>query len=313
VSDVAAIVPVHNGAATLERTLRSIVEQSYRSWRLYVVDDGSSDATPEVVRAFLHDDRVTYLRQVNAGQAAAINEALRRTREPWIALCDADDLWAPQRLERLLSVVARQPRVGFLCNDFARQADPDAPWRSAWTERGYHPVSGDAFDRLLEENFVARPATLISRAVLAEVGPFSEYVGGKCGSDDRDMWLRVARRFEILCVPEVLTFIREHAGRDSSSLRAQESKVRLWQVWRRKVSGDGAHRRRQVRRNLAEALFEAAYGRRRDPRGRPAACRRFAQAGLLRRSPVRSIALAGQCILHAAVPAGAWTASRRCV
>lgn len=258
---VAAVIPVFNGERFVEHTVQSVLAQTFRDLHLYVVDDGSTDATPGLLARYSGDARVTVLRQENRGQAAAINTALRLGREPFVSIIDADDLWRRDRLETVVPVLESNPELGLVCNDFSRGEAPSAPWTSAWRAYGYRPVESSAFERLLEQNFIMRCAALVRRDCVDRCGGFSEEIGGKCGSDDRDMWLMIARERPIACVHEPLSFVRQSPFRDSGTDRAIESRIRLWEKWTRELRAGPGHLHRKAAVNLAASCFDLGYRR----------------------------------------------------
>jgi len=95
---ISAIVPTFDRAPQLERALASIEVQTLAAGELIVVDDGSTDRTPEMVAERF--PAVRYLRQENRGVSAARNRGIEAARGEWIALLDSDDEWLPEKLER---------------------------------------------------------------------------------------------------------------------------------------------------------------------------------------------------------------------
>jgi glycosyltransferase involved in cell wall biosynthesis len=89
------VIPVYNAERYLAEALASIAQQTHATYEIVVVDDGSSDATPEIVRQF---SVVTYVRQQNAGVAAALNHGSRLVRGAFIAFLSADDIWKRDKL-----------------------------------------------------------------------------------------------------------------------------------------------------------------------------------------------------------------------
>jgi cellulose synthase/poly-beta-1,6-N-acetylglucosamine synthase-like glycosyltransferase len=289
---VAIIVPAYNAASLLSETLASLLRQRRVAFRVYLVDDGSTDRTPEVACAFAEDRRLTYICQENRGQAAAINRGIRAGREPLITLCDADDLWREDRLERVVAAYERDSTIGLVCNDFFVGTDPGQPWVSAWQTRGYRPLSGHAFERLLEQNFIPRSGVLIPRRVVEEVGGFSEEIAGKCGSDDLDMSLKIAQHWPILCLDEVLTFRRVWSGQGSTTVRFMESIVRLWECWCRRLEAHPRRLRKRARWNLGGARFDLAYRCLQSGRNYSVARRELLRAACIGYHPVYAAALA---------------------
>lgn len=113
---VSVVIPAYNAESTIDDTLRSVRGQTHRELEIIVVDDGSTDRTTSVVKAHAAaDGRVTLIAQENAGVAAARNAGWQSARSAFIAFVDADDLWAPSKIERQLEVILRGGlRVGLV-------------------------------------------------------------------------------------------------------------------------------------------------------------------------------------------------------
>ena len=112
---IAAVVPCYNSSGTIAETLKSIFEQTYPCHEVIVVDDGSLDGTEEKVRQF---DKVKYIRQKNSGVSAARNKGVEVAESDWIAFCDADDIWHPNKMEICARCLEEFPRFSFLYHDF---------------------------------------------------------------------------------------------------------------------------------------------------------------------------------------------------
>lgn len=98
---VSIIMPSYNTAEYIREAIESVKAQSYTNWELLIVDDFSSDNTDEVVKSFLTDVRIHYLKNnTNKGAAFSRNRALREAKGRWIAFLDSDDLWYPEKLEK---------------------------------------------------------------------------------------------------------------------------------------------------------------------------------------------------------------------
>ena len=101
---VSIIMPSYNTANYIEASIESVRHQTYENWELLIVDDCSTDNTDEVVRPFLIDGRIHYLKnKQNSGAAISRNRALREAKGKWIAFLDSDDLWMPEKLEKQLA------------------------------------------------------------------------------------------------------------------------------------------------------------------------------------------------------------------
>jgi len=99
---VSVVIPTFNRAATISAAIQSVLQQTYRDIEVIVVDDGSTDETPEVLRRF--EDRVRVLRQLNAGPSAARNRGVAASRGSLLAFLDSDDVWLPEKIERQVAL-----------------------------------------------------------------------------------------------------------------------------------------------------------------------------------------------------------------
>lgn len=98
---VSIIMPSYNTARFISESIASVRSQTYSNWELIIVDDCSADHTDDVVRPFLSDNRIKYLKnEKNSGAAVSRNYALREAKGRWIAFLDSDDLWMPDKLEK---------------------------------------------------------------------------------------------------------------------------------------------------------------------------------------------------------------------
>ena len=101
---VSIIMPSYNTAKFIDETIESVLKQTYTNWELIIVDDCSTDSTDEVVKKYLSDSRIKYLKnEKNSGAALSRNKALREAKGKWIAFLDSDDLWEPDKLSKQIA------------------------------------------------------------------------------------------------------------------------------------------------------------------------------------------------------------------
>ena len=101
---VSIIMPSYNTGRFIRETIESVLAQTYSNWELIIVDDCSTDNTDEVVKDFLVDERIFYIKNdVNSGAAVSRNRALQEAKGKWIAFLDSDDLWTPEKLEKQIA------------------------------------------------------------------------------------------------------------------------------------------------------------------------------------------------------------------
>src|SRR5581483_10473204 len=101
---VSVIIPTYNRAYTLEASINSVLAQTFTDFELIVVDDGSTDDTPQLMRRIIESgtpgsDRIRYVVQEQQGQSGAFNNGVRIASGEWIAFLDSDDIWLPTKLE----------------------------------------------------------------------------------------------------------------------------------------------------------------------------------------------------------------------
>jgi Glycosyl transferase family 2 len=206
---VSVVIPAYNAAATLDETLRSVRAQTHCALEIIVVDDGSTDGTRAMAeRHAAADARVQVLHQANAGVAAARNAGWQHARSEFIAFVDADDLWAPTKIERQLDAIqAGGPRVGLAYCWFAWI---DASSRIIELPEG--PVwHGDVVPAILMSNFIGNgSAALVRRDALVAAGGFDGglQARGAHGCEDYLFYFRVARSYRFALVPQPLVGYR---------------------------------------------------------------------------------------------------------
>lgn len=155
--EITVVIPTYNRKGFITRALESVFNQTVQPAQIVVVDDGSTDGTAEVCKAYA--PRVEYLWQQNAGPAAARNAGVRLARHPWLAFLDSDDYWTPSHLERMANAIRETAgEAAFYFSDMKMaEVDgggthwaavgfrPNAPWylirdASAWVLMGYQPI-----------------------------------------------------------------------------------------------------------------------------------------------------------------------------
>ena len=117
------VIPLYNKATEIERTLKSVLNQSISCFRIIVVDDGSTDGSAEIVKKYTSDNRITLIQQKNMGVSSARNRGIQEAGTNLIALLDADDEWYPDFLETTLELYYKYPDAGIYGTAFDRCAD----------------------------------------------------------------------------------------------------------------------------------------------------------------------------------------------
>jgi glycosyltransferase involved in cell wall biosynthesis len=200
--NVSIIIPAYNAARTISDALESILGQSFPNWEAIVIDDGSTDATPQIAKDFAdRDSRVRLITQPNTGEAGARNTGIAQALYDWLLFLDADDWISPVYLERMTNVLISDCQLDAVHCRYARVA-------SDGTEvvDSYRPPSGDLFPTLARRAAFPVHACVVRRSLVEQVGRFDHSLQT---SPDWDLWQRVARtgaRFG--AVEDVLAFYR---------------------------------------------------------------------------------------------------------
>jgi hypothetical protein len=201
---LSVVIPLYNKEAEVGRALRSLSSQTFGDFEVIVVDYGSTDRGPEIIRE-CPDIRIRLIRQDNAGVSAARNRGIAEARAELIAFLDADDEWSPDFLECSVGLHRRFPYCTVSATGYTfRYADQ--PGRPAII-RGF---PGDLQEGILADYFLIAcrsdpplwtSAVIVTKSALLEVGGFP--VGVTAG-EDLLLWARLAARFSIAYCPAPL-------------------------------------------------------------------------------------------------------------
>ena len=210
------VIPAYNAAKYLPEAIDSVVAQDYDDWRILLVNDGSTDATGEIAERYRQQlgDRMLVITQPNAGMSAARNAALGVANGEYVAMLDADDLWLPDRLRASLASFVGRPAAGL---SYGLNAHVDEEGMVFFTFAGNPAfaegrIAPQIYKREVE---LPCPTVTIRRSCLAEVGYFDRSMRA---TEDRDLWLRIALRYEVAFVPKVIAHYRVSAGSTSSDM-----------------------------------------------------------------------------------------------
>ena len=208
---VSVIIPVHDRKDVVGRAIRSVQAQTWRDFELIVVDDGSSDGTPERVLDDFSADDLTLLRlPVCRGVSAARNHGIAAARGDWIAFLDSDDEWRAAKLERQMTAIAASGLL--VCHT-----------DETWIRNGvrvnphkHHQKHGGWIFRQGLPLCVMSPSSIVvHRTVFDDIGHFDETLPA---CEDYDLFLRLTCRFEVLYLEEEL--ILKYGGHDDQLSRA---------------------------------------------------------------------------------------------
>jgi glycosyltransferase involved in cell wall biosynthesis len=192
---VSVVIPAYNAAGHIRRSLDSVLAQTRQADEIIVVDDGSTDATGEVVREY--GDKIKYIRQANTGVSAARNAGIKAASSRWIALLDADDEWGHEYLEEQMGILHRNEALawttGNLTNCLCAEERRGPLHSEVFIEEqlGKRECFEDFFKVFPKGLMGYTTAFVIRRDALLEAGLFRQ---GEQRYEDTDMFLRIAYR-----------------------------------------------------------------------------------------------------------------------
>jgi glycosyltransferase involved in cell wall biosynthesis len=206
VPKVSVIIPAYNVRHYIGEALVSLQRQSLQEFEALIVDDGSTDSTPEVVKPFCQQDsRFKLLPKENGGLSSARNYGIRHACADYIALLDGDDAYEPDKLSTHVALLDAHPDVGVVYSASRAIRDDGRPTFLRLSGKPIHP---DPFLALLCKNFVGHGSNgVFRRCIFDEVGEFDENLRS---SEDVDFWLRIAasRRWRFYRVSRTLSLYR---------------------------------------------------------------------------------------------------------
>lgn len=223
------IIPTKNRAHFLDLAVRSVLNQTFEDFEILVVDAASLDSTREVMREF-DDKRIRFIHEErDPGVSATRNIGISLSKGKFIAFLDDDDLWLPRKLERQLKPINGNPAVGgvysgaWIIDENGKIMGP--PWIPA------EKLSD--FPDMLKRNYVGNcSGVLVRKECFERVGLFDETLPA---AEDYDMWVRLVRHYEFVCLDEPLFFYRVHKKRISTNPRA---KLQAGKIIFKKISTD---------------------------------------------------------------------------
>jgi len=248
---VTVILAVFNGEDYLEEAIDSVQRQTLRDWRLTVVDDGSTDGTHNIAaRRAAEDERISVIRQSSAGVAAARNNAIGAATTRWVALLDHDDVYLPTKLEKQMRFLDVHPELGIL-----------GTWGHRIGSRGrilgtfdVGPTSPEHFARMRADDrliYMLAASVVFDRDVALALGGFRAEPGG---TEDVDLWNRIADTHAIQTLPERLVLYRVHGASVSAT------KLHVQRLNSERLALNNRHRR-AGRREVTFEEFQAAWER----------------------------------------------------
>lgn len=225
---VSIIIPTYNSGKTIIQTIESVKNQTYTNYEIIVVDDGSTDGTVEILKTIKGIKLIT---QANQGVSAARNRGIEEAKGDYIAYLDSDDLWHPQKLEIQLKVAEPLKSFGMIATTYQKfydvQINPQFP---AFEVPPLESIEERSFYRFLKATTYLPSSVIIPKTVHNEIGKFDPEL--RIG-EDHDLWLRIAYKYPVYCIPLDLMwyFIRKESLSRSIGLTGEINKIFMAEQW----------------------------------------------------------------------------------
>lgn len=204
---VSVVIPTYNRAHLLVECLSSVLSQSFRDFEIIVIDDGSTDNTREMISTL----PVTYIWQENQGPPAAFNKGIEQAKGEYIAILGSDDTLLNNALAKGVEVLDQCPEVAFSYGQ-AYLVDENGTVFGLEKPRSSSSYVWDGKDEIRElitfGNHITGSTVMIRRSCLEDVGTFRQDF--RSGSEDLDLWIRLARRYSVAYIAEPLAKFRAH-------------------------------------------------------------------------------------------------------
>lgn len=226
---VSVVIPVRNGEKYLSQAIESVLAQTYRDLELLIVDDGSTDGTAAIIkRCADRDPRIRCLTQENRGVAAAGNRGLEEARSEWAARLDADDAFLPEKLERQVALLDRNPDAKIVGTLACFIDHAGRPLGLVGTEGPFTPAE---FFRLVREDrpiYFVNSSTLMHRETVLSLGGYRDAFAP---AEDVDLWIRMAEKGHLMLkVPEPLLLYRMHGESLTMTQNARQRLLHRWAI-----------------------------------------------------------------------------------
>ena len=257
---VSIVIPVYNAERYLDECVRSALDQTHPDTEVIAVDDGSTDASPEILKGYA--DKIRILSKPNGGTASALNAGIARMSGRWFKWLSADDLLKPQAAEILAAASLRCENPLHIIYANLDVIDANGAKTDQSASNHFNRLTDFGRNvRLLDVFYGTAAAAIIPAAVFARAGTFDEHIGF---NEDYEFWLRccLLHGTTLRGIPDNVAAWRSHGDqlsvRRGGDLRAKDEAIRAMVLARlparERARYERAVRLHRARRRASEAL-----------------------------------------------------------
>jgi glycosyltransferase involved in cell wall biosynthesis len=213
---ISVVIPTYNRVPFLKDAIDSVLSQTFQAFELIVIDDGSTDDTPNLLSSY--GNKIKVITQANQGPSAARNRGIEAAKGKWIAFLDSDDVWKPDKLEKQVQFIIDYPDT--------RVCQTEETWirngKRVNPRKKHEMHSGWIYEKCLPLCIVSPSSVMIHQDVFEKVGLFDETMPA---CEDYDLWLRISPYYPVLLIRKQL--IIKQGGHADQQSRAVDSLDRL--------------------------------------------------------------------------------------
>lgn len=214
------IIPLYNKVNEIEKTLKSVFNQSFTNYEVLVINDGSTDKSEEKVNAF-SDARLRLISTKNKGVSQARNLGISEAKGQLIAFLDADDYWFVNHLELLFKLHKDFPNAGLLATNYQFYYSDKKIVQPVFDGIPFEKWNGiviDFFKSSMQYRLVFSSAVAIKKEVFDKIGNFKNYNAG----EDNEMWLRIAIHYPVAFTNQVTVYYCMNSSNKISELATKK-------------------------------------------------------------------------------------------
>lgn len=246
---ISVVIPMYNSVETISAVIDSVVSQTYKnSFEVVVINDGSTDGCEKIVEKIIEENQsnriVRLINKPNGGVSSARNVGIKAAQGNWIALLDSDDIWLPEKLDKQVMVIQRNPEIRFLGTNRNEEVYP------YFGKKSQHVYTVSAKEMLIKW-WPSTPTVLFHKSVFESTGGYDEQLKG---AEDGDFWLRCANTYTIFVLNEYL--VKTGFGKHSFGESGLSANI-LTMYKGELVALKGALKRKQI--NLFEYMVLYAW------------------------------------------------------
>ena len=195
---VSVIIPTYNRGYCIKRTIDSVLNQSFKDFNIFVIDNNSIDNTEEIINSY-KNPKIIYKKISNRGViAASRNKGIFLSQSKYIAFLDSDDWWKPDKLK--ISIECLENGNDFICHGLEIFRSKNKTKKSKEYTKNTYKLKNPYFNSFLKNgNTIETSSIVLRRDIISSLGGFHECIS-LSGSEDYDMWIRISSLTNKFCV-----------------------------------------------------------------------------------------------------------------